>query len=56
MSNERNLPNIPISRRLSLVLDQLESLSIFDRNFCNLKLTSAKLTPKSVPENESDKK
>jgi hypothetical protein len=32
MDNKDNEPNINISARLQLVLDQLESFSIFDKN------------------------
>lgn len=53
MDKDKYLQNINISGRLSLVLDQLESLSIFEPNSCGSRL---KQTLKSVPENGSDEK
>jgi hypothetical protein len=50
---EKNMPKVRISKYLHLVLSQLESVSIFDKNFCGSRL---KQTLKSVPENGSNTK
>ena len=48
MSEDNKTPKPNISKRLRLVLDQLESVNIFDKDFCG--------TRNSVQENESHEK